>query len=1022
MSSCRSYLGTMRRPTQPRSRPLWSDTFLTGILLVIALPLVAAEHSPTLDNRIAITPKGETISVILFLDQRLTMDDVYPVARTLSMTERRAYVVQSLQERFKETSPRVMERLMLAQKEGSVTLVRPLWILNAIRVSLTEELIEEIDASFPEVYYIVNDAVYDDVLDDGWGTFEIGAPRVWNELGADGSGVIVGHKDAGLQWDHPGFAGHIWINPGEDLNGNGSIDEPEEMNGIDDDGNGYVDDFRGWNFDEDNNDVSDDPLGAGHGTKTGSVISSNFTPCDTVAVAPGAKLMVLRGYWTHGALFESSQYAILMGANVISASVSYKQTDCSVIRTCPNYVGFRWASEMELAAGIIHANSTGNNASQNEVPLCAAAPSNCPPPAMTPSHEQQGGVSSMVAVAAYAQNGALYTSSGHGPSGWSQEDICDDPRTPFCGPTGTPHEYPQPFEDYPYQQGESPGLTKPDITAPTVVASLWTAGRCASINATSGATPHVGGTLALIYSAFPGITPEEAYLVLVNGAVDAGAAGFDTLWGFGKLRAFRACSTGVESRGLLRGVVTAGASPVTAARVSIPENLPVFTDEQGEYELSVVPGTYAVTVEKFGFQDAEFEVIISAGNVTEQDADLMVAEAATLQGHVVHDGVPLSGMPVSLPEAEVTVFTDETGLYNLPDMYAGSYEFVVGALPWQEQTVNVEISPAQNQRDFSLDRSPQALVTGPDDYGYYVYDNYDAESVTFDWFEINPNLGGPGQSLNLSGDNSTVRNLPFAVQFYGQEYLTITVAANGIVLFGSTSSSEWGPYPIPRPEPPNDFAAPFFYDWVPEDGGGVFQYDDSENHRMIIEWWNVVDYFSYVRATFQVIIYEAGYPATPTGDNQIVFQYGMVNGLFDGVVGIENSSGTDGLEYVFVSSYDPHASPIDSGITLVITTNSTLEADPAPATLPEEFSLEPNYPNPFNPTTTFVWNAPRAAYTKLALYDVLGRESAVVFDGMSEAGRHELTFDASELPSGVYFARLETANRTLAVRKTLLLK
>src|SRR5512143_582280 len=80
------------------------------VLMLISWPVGAAEHSPTLDNLISITAIGEPVPVILFLNNRLEMEDVYPTARTLPMSERRQFVIHALQERFNEMSPRVMER------------------------------------------------------------------------------------------------------------------------------------------------------------------------------------------------------------------------------------------------------------------------------------------------------------------------------------------------------------------------------------------------------------------------------------------------------------------------------------------------------------------------------------------------------------------------------------------------------------------------------------------------------------------------------------------------------------------------------------------------------------------------------------------------------------------------------------------------------------------------------------------------------------------------------------------------
>ena len=73
--------------------------------------------------------------------------------------------------------------------------------------------------------------------------------------------------------------------------------------------------------------------------------------------------------------------------------------------------------------------------------------------------------------------------------------------------------------------------------------------------------------------------------------------------------------------------------------------------------------------------------------------------------------------------------------------------------------------------------------------------------------------------------------------------------------------------------------------------------------------------------------------------------------------------------------------------------------------LPAEYALEPAYPNPFTGRTTLPLALPEAADVRVAVYDVLGREVAVVADERLEAGRHALAFDGSRLASGVYVVR-----------------
>jgi hypothetical protein len=83
--------------------------------------------------------------------------------------------------------------------------------------------------------------------------------------------------------------------------------------------------------------------------------------------------------------------------------------------------------------------------------------------------------------------------------------------------------------------------------------------------------------------------------------------------------------------------------------------------------------------------------------------------------------------------------------------------------------------------------------------------------------------------------------------------------------------------------------------------------------------------------------------------------------------------------------------------------------------------LEQNWPNPFNPSTTLSYTLDERQPVRLSVCDALGREVAVLADGMMDAGRQQTTFDAADLPGGMYVARLVAGGRTLA-RKMLLLK
>ncbi|HKI77836.1 MAG TPA: T9SS type A sorting domain-containing protein [Ignavibacteriaceae bacterium] len=82
-------------------------------------------------------------------------------------------------------------------------------------------------------------------------------------------------------------------------------------------------------------------------------------------------------------------------------------------------------------------------------------------------------------------------------------------------------------------------------------------------------------------------------------------------------------------------------------------------------------------------------------------------------------------------------------------------------------------------------------------------------------------------------------------------------------------------------------------------------------------------------------------------------------------------------------------------------------------------SLSQNYPNPFNPTSTIEYSLPTAGFASLKVYDILGREVVTLVNENQSVGRHSVTFDASNLPSGTYFYRISAGNYSAVKRMSL---
>ncbi len=99
----------------------------------------------------------------------------------------------------------------------------------------------------------------------------------------------------------------------------------------------------------------------------------------------------------------------------------------------------------------------------------------------------------------------------------------------------------------------------------------------------------------------------------------------------------------------------------------------------------------------------------------------------------------------------------------------------------------------------------------------------------------------------------------------------------------------------------------------------------------------------------------------------------------------------------------------------------TAEDDAWDEERPAGFSLAQNFPNPFNPTTEITFALPDAAHVRLDVFNIVGQHVMTLADGSREAGIHTVVFDATAIPSGVYFYRL-TAGQFVGTRKMILLK
>ena len=271
----------------------------------------------------------------------------------------------------------------------------------------------------------------------------LGVGKAWNyirSLGKHPGGsadVVVAVIDTGVDYSHPDLQNNIWINSGE-IPGNG----------IDDDGNGYVDDVYGWNFVGGNNDPMDDN---GHGTHVAGIVAMENNAVGGVGVAYNSKVMVLKagnssGYFNNSDIAEAIQYAYMNGASVINMSFGGSMISMAVEE----------ALQMAYNSCVLVA-AAGNDGLCNQ-PGC-------------PGHFNAR--ASYPAALPYVIGVMSCDATGTVESGFSN------------------------FDHYPYNSVEY------EIYAPGEgICSTWPENRYATLNGTSMAAPAVSGIVALLRTVY----------------------------------------------------------------------------------------------------------------------------------------------------------------------------------------------------------------------------------------------------------------------------------------------------------------------------------------------------------------------------------------------------------------------------------------------------------------------------------------------------------------------------------------
>ncbi len=319
---------------------------------------------------------------------------------------------------------------------------------------------------------------------------------------------------------------------------------------------------------------------------------------------------------------------------------------------------------------------------------------------------------------------------------------------------------------------------------------------------------------------------------------------------------------------------------------------------------------------------------------------------------------------------------------------------------------------------------------GPDRYGYYAYDNTDTdweEAPVYEWPDLEHNESAALQEL--SDDQNFFIEMPFDFVFYGYSTNHLTVSSNGwLSLWNEEDYTKYFfcNWNITGSIGPHYMIAPFWDDLksLPEEP--ICVYTLFDNGKFIIEWENCVNNYGYnrenYRAEFAVILFDPVQYPTTTGDGIIEFHYRRAENRDQdnnyATVGIHDRMAKRGLEYTYAFNYPPTAAHLASQRAIRFTTTAPDQWNPKEDAeregIPEIFQLYPVYPNPFNTSTEISFDLAVGGRVRLAVYNLLGQEIALLVDREMSAGHKTVAWDVSSLnlSSGLLLYHLESGENS----------
>jgi serine protease len=793
--------------------------------------------------------------------------------------------------------------------------------------------------------------------------------------------VVIGIVDSGIDWDHPDLAANIKIN------------YADPINGADDDGDGYVDNYRGWDFagaDYTNIVADNDPMIMGSNNNHGS------------HVAGDASAVTNNGVGVAGAGFKCK----LMGIKSSADNDTRGPGGQGYIIT--GYEGIRYAADRGCA--VINCSWGGGGGGQFEQDVITYATVNKNALVVCAAGNESSSGSFYPASYKYVLSVASTNSS--------------DVRSSFSN------------------YGNNI-----DICAPgsSIYSTLWN-NSYATFDGTSMASPIAAGVCAIVKSQFPTYTAMQVgEKVRVNcDNIDAQNPSYIGALGKGRVNMFKALTVNSPSVRLISTEVTDGNNNVPQPNdtLNIVGTFRNYLQATSNAAVAITTSSTAVTLLNGNSALGSIQTLASATNGS-TPFRVRVNSNAPANSIVSFKVTYTDGTYSDFEYFSVVI---NPSYFNMDANKIATTINSRGNFGYNDYSNNTQgIGFKYNNQANLLFEGGLICATSASKVSDVVRGSNQAVQNT-DFTNIIPfQLTQPGVISNQDGSAKYNDNGA------GVSKIGIEISFNSFA-FSNEADED---YVIMRYKVKNTnaseitgFYAGLFGDWDLGDQGNLNKVDYDPANRLGYIWRTDNNPSTYAGMSL-LSATNVSYWAIDN-DNTIA---GNPWGIYDGFtdqekyqslssgLGRTQAGGTSGRDVANVLGSGPYNIPANGEITIafaLIAGNnlSDLQANAVAARnkynslvgitnynseLPSDFSLSQNYPNPFNPSTNIKFSIANPGLTSLKIYNTLGREVASLVNEYLQAGSYDADWNASGNSSGVYFYRLQ-ANGFVQTKRMLLIK